>query len=234
MNFLRPSDFDISKLNIAIDPKRKNPSIGYGEMQKAVAFVTPEATTKYPRVTGDGNFHEGNPYCPASIDKASYTLDLQDFKPEAESFLAAVDDIDEKLLKFFTENQKTLLNRQNLSEQEVKMLQHRNVKHKDDGRALSLSCRKFYTDSVGNRRERKPLICDTTGAVIPQGNVMPGDRVRATMTSGGIWIVNGKFGLHWEFGDISLISRPEEEVQSHVSAFQLASGVCYEPITSNA
>jgi len=139
MSFIRPADFQISKLNITIDPKRKNPSIGYGEMQKAVAFVTPEATTKYPRVSGDGNFHEGNPYCPATIDKASYTLDLQDFKDDAAPFLLAIDAIDERLLKFFTENQKTLLNRTNLSEQEVKMLQHRNVKHKDEGKALSLS-----------------------------------------------------------------------------------------------
>ena len=224
MNCLRPSDFDISKLNIAIDPKRKNPSIGYGEMQTAVAFVTPEATTKYPRVTGDGNFHEGNPYCPASIDKASYTLDLQDFKPEAESFLVAVDDIDEKLLKFVTENQKALLNRQNLSEQEVKMLQHRNVKHKEHGqKIITLACRKFYTDTVGNRRERKPLICDELGAVMTDGTILPNDIVRSTMTSGAVWNFNGKFGLRWELGDISLVRRPEAPPPLAVHAFAVSS-----------
>lgn len=227
--YIFPNDFDINALSIHTDPKRKAPFITYGDNQKAVAFVTPAATTKYPRVTGDGNFHENNPFCPPSIDKASYTLDLQHFMNEkfGDKFVECIESIDEKVLQFFHDNQKALLKRENLSLSELKMLQHRNVKVKDGEPCLSLSCRKFYTDSVGNKRERKPLICDNKGGVIPGGNILPGDVVRATMTTGSIWVVNSKFGLHWELGDLSLVTRPDDEPPMNVSAFN-------QPIQSTA
>ena len=228
-NFLAFHSYDPSALTLAMKPDKKNPSIYYGETMKPLSFVTPAAETRYPRVTGSGNYVETNPYCPASEDKASFTLDLW-FPGDSDSpnasgwkFLKVIDNIDDQLLEFVAANQKRFLGRQNLKMEELRMLQHRNVKQKDDGfQQLSLSCRKYYKDSVGNMRERKPSICDSSGSVISGGCIMPNDIVRATMTSGSVWNVNGKFGLHWELGDVSLVERPEDNPTMQVNAFNCA------------
>jgi hypothetical protein len=223
-HFICPPNFKSENINIALNANpKKGPIVGYGDTNKNLSFVTPPATTKYPRVSGDGNFCETNPYSPESVDKASYTMDLQDFADD-QIFLDCIEKVDDALLKFVTTHQKQVLNRQNLSEAEVKMLQHRNVKHKEHGqKIITLACRKFYTDTVGNRRERKPLICDELGAVMTNGTILPNDIVRSTMTSGAVWNFNGKFGLRWELGDISLVRRPEASPPLAVHAFAVSS-----------
>lgn len=197
---------------------KKTPSIVYGKAMRAIQFVTPKGHTYYPRVTGNGNFYEGNPYAPASEDKAQFTIDIN--LECSDPFLDIINTLDDKLLEHFASNQETLLKTKGKSVDEIRMLQHRNVKYKDNGMAsLNLTVRKHYIDQVGNARVKVVNICDEQGKVKPDGQVMPGDMVRATMQTAGTWCMGGKFGLRWDLGDVAIIERAEPDNLTDVPAF---------------
>ena len=79
MNFINITEFDINQVHVAhrtLASGKTVINVRYGEMHKALSFVTPPAVTFYPRINGDGNYREGAQFGPASRDKAQYTLDL--------------------------------------------------------------------------------------------------------------------------------------------------------------
>lgn len=198
-----------------------------------VAFVTPACVTHWPRCTGDGNF--GTMWGPTDISKAKFSLDLCDTAINDDlntGFLLMsekLECIDEKLLEFVFQNQLKILGRKNLSKDECKMLQIRTVRAKYDkasgqltGHNVQLNTSKFTWDGMGGKYARVVNICDHTGAVIPGGNVAPGDVVAATMYAGQVYTGVGgdKFGIQWSFDDVSVVcQRAKLEMKSSVSAF---------------
>ena len=198
-----------------------------------VAIVTPACVTNWPRVTGDGNF--GTMWGPTDVHKAKFSLDLTDGaingqdNPNFSAFATMLEAIDDKLLAFVQANQLKILGRKNLSHDEVKMLQIRTVRPKYDkmsgaliGHSVQMTTSKFAWDGMGGKFARKINICDTTGTVIPNGTVAPGDVVAATTYANQVYTGVGgdKFGIHWSFEDISVIcQRMKLEVKCNVPVF---------------
>lgn len=207
--------------------------IQYEPTQAEVCFVSSAAVTLWPRVNGDGNF--GTMWGPTDIAKAKYTLDLTDTKingepnHEFEQWRQLMDQIDDKLLAFVTENQVKLLGRRNLSIEEVKMLQIRSIRPKYDkitgalnGHTINLTTPKYAHDGMGGKYSKVITVCDCTGQVVPGGVVCPGDVVAITMFANQVYTGVGgdKFGIHWSFEDVAVIcQRSALEVKTSVSAF---------------
>lgn len=244
---------DSVKLSLGTDRNGK-PSISMhlGANASDVAFVTPACVTHWPRCTGDGNF--GTMWGPTDISKAKFSLDLGDSpinneaNPSFAAMAAKLECIDDKLLEFVFQHQLKILGRKNLSKDECKMLQIRTVRAKYDknsgaliGHNVQLNTSKFTWDGMGGKYARKINICDHLGAVIPNGNVAPGDVVAATMYVGQVYTGVGgdKFGIQWCFDDVSVIcQRAKLEVKAQVSAFgeqQYAFAADYEamPLTND-
>lgn len=189
-----------------------------GELAAEVAMVGPACVTNWPRVTGDGNF--GTMWGPPDIQKAKFTLDLTDAQINEcvntcfTTFSDQLTQIDERLLDFVQSNQLKILGRKNLSRDECKMLQIRTVRPKYDkvsgahaGNTVQLSSSKYTWDGCGGKMPRVINICDHTGAVLPNGNVQPGDVVAATMYANQVYTGVGgdKFGIHWSFDDVQVV-----------------------------
>ena len=198
-----------------------------------VCMVTPACVTNWPRVTGDGNF--GTMYGPAEPTKAKFSLDLTDAQingvdnAQYKAFSEMLTGIDEKLLDFVHGEQLKILGRKNLSREEVKMLQIRTVRPKYDkmsgsliGHTVNASSAKYANDGMGGKFERAITICDSNGAVVPNGIVSPGDVVAATIFANQVYTGVGgdKFGIHWGFEDVAVIcQRAKLEAKTNVPIF---------------
>lgn len=204
----------------------------YGSALKEVAFTTPACITNWPRVNGDGNY--GTMWGPQDIQKAKYTLDLTDVGRMGETvpcedwtkFADVLTEIDNRLLDFVHTNQQRLLNRRNLSLEEVKMLQIRSVRPKHDkltgqllGHAFQMSTSKFQSDGMGGRFERDITICDHTGKILNNAVVQPGDLVAATCYGNQVYTGVGgdKFGIHWSFQDVAIICQRVQQLSKRTS-----------------
>lgn len=201
-----------------------------------VAFLSPACVTNWPRCTGDGNF--GTMWGPADIQKAKFSLDLTDAaingeeNPHFAPFAALLEQVDDKLLDFVHNNQLKVLGRKNLAREEVKMLQIRTVRPKYDkgsgvlvGHSVQMSTGKYAWDGMGGKFARTINVCDHTGAVVPGGNVAPGDVVAATCYANQVYTGVGgdKFGIHWSFEDVSVVcQRAKLEVRTSVPIFATA------------
>lgn len=236
--FVPYATIDPSCIQFAIKTGSDNLSMVYGQNCLDMAFVTPACITNWPRVTGDGNF--GTMWGPAEESKAKYTLDLTNVSRTGdtaattdvwEHFTRFLDEIDNKLLDFVYQNQQRILNRKNLSRDEIKMLQIRSVRPKYDkttGQLINytfqMSTPKYCPDGMGGRYMRMPTVCDYTGRVLPNGTVAPGDAVSATCYAKQVYTGVGgdKFGIHWSFCDVAVVCQRAavEHNRLHVSAFQ--------------
>lgn len=219
--FINYRDFKADEINFAMgtDFKGKTTIQMYvGSNAAEVALISPACVTNWPRVTGDGNF--GTMWGPTDVQKAKFTLDLTDAcinERENEMFTMFCEkltEIDDRLLDFVQANQLKILGRKNLSRDECKMLQIRTVRPKYDkasgalaGHSLQMSASKFTWDGCGGKVPRSINVCDHTGAVLPQGNVQPGDVVAATMYANQVYTGVGgdKFGIHWSFEDVQVV-----------------------------
>ena len=183
-----------------------------------VAIVTPPCITLWPRCTGSGNF--GTTWGPTEVTKSKYTLDLvdaaigEDWNTAFEELAARLEEVDDTVLKFVFANQMRILGRKNLSMEELKMLQIRTVRPKHDkmtgdptGRCVQLSAPVYRSDGVGGKFIKHVNICDKDGAVVPNGNVCPGDAVAATMFAAQVYtgVGGNKFGIQWSFDDVQVV-----------------------------
>lgn len=206
--------------------------IGSGAAE--VALISPACVTNWPRVTGDGNF--GTMWGPVEVTKAKFTLDLTDSpineerNTEYAKFSELMGAVDDRLLDFVQANQLKILGRKNLSRDECKMLQIRTVRPKYDkatgalaGNSVQLSAAKFAWDGCGGRYPRTINVCDHKGAVVPNGNVQPGDVVAATMYANQVYTGVGgdKFGIHWSLEDVQVVCQRTRLAQkTSVPCFQ--------------
>ena len=206
-----------------------------------VAMVTPACVTNWPRVSGDGNF--GTMWGPTDVMKAKFTLDLTDAPITDESnerwteFAKVMETIDDKLLDFVQNNQLRILGRKNLSRDEVKMLQIRTIKPKYDkitgsltGHSVQMSASKYAYDGIGGKYARVINVCDIKNAVVPNGQVCPGDVVAATTFANQVYTGVGgdKFGIHWSFEDVQVICQRSHLAQkTEVRAFGATCGYAF-------
>lgn len=235
-SFITSSTFDPDAITLSFGADRGGkPQICmlYGTSYTQLGLLSPACVTNWPRVTGDGNF--GTMWGPTDVQKAKFTLDLTDTvideqcSAEMACFIANIEAIDDKLLDFVYNNQLRVLGRKNLSRDEVKMLQIRQVRPKYDrnssqllGHTVQASTAKYGWDGMGGKVAKSINICDKTGRVIADANVCPGDVVAATMYVNQVYTGVGgdKFGVHWGFQDISIIcQRSKLESKTHVSDF---------------
>ena len=257
-SYLKPESFDKAHIHVLhrIQGNKERICVYYGEGMRSLAFVTPPATTFYPRLDGDGDYREGSQFGPQSKDKARFTIDINgtgDFQyTSAESdgdavqqfMYNVIDAIDEAVLDFMFHNQLKFLGRKNLTKEEVKMLQIRSVKqnvNKDTGELgapfVNMTARKFYYDQVGNLRERQITICDFNGDVIEGGVVKPEHVVSCTMHLANVYTGVGgdKFGIHWQLEEVAIICQAHNKRQktrvdafTHCSEFDYAVVAPYE------
>jgi hypothetical protein len=216
-NFVNWNSFDPNYLQFSLGSQQQNGkhhiNMFVGPQSTEVAIVTPACVTNWPRVTGDGNF--GTMWGPADVKQSKFTLDLtsQSIDTETnanfETFAKIIDAIDDHLLSFVHDNQWKVLKRNNLSRDEVRVLQIRSVKDRTDkctGRVLykniMLSISKFAKSF-----ERKINVCDHLGKVLINGTVAPGDVVAATMYANQVYTGVGgdKFGIQWGFQDVQVV-----------------------------
>ena len=216
-NFVNWKDFDANYLQFSIGSQQQNGkhhvNMFVGPDASEVALLTPACVTLWPRVTGDGNF--GTMWGPAEVKQAKFTIDLTSSpvgdttNSNFETFQAIMEAIDDRLLSFVHDNQWKVLKRNNLSRDEVRVLQIRSVKDRTDkctGRVLykniMLSISKFAKSF-----ERKINVCDHTGKVLPMGTVSPGDVVAVTMYANQVYTGVGgdKFGIQWGLQDVQVV-----------------------------
>lgn len=198
-----------------------------GVRMTGLQFLSPPAVTNYPKVGPDGNF--GSTYGPENEKDTKYLLDLNSTPvangvPNANftAFRAKLDALDDKLADFMHKNQTVLLGRNNLSLQEIKVLQNRSVKEKYDRDTGDFIC---YQVKLSTRKynfvgEARPVgIYDKDGAPT-QDLPGHGDVVSAAMQSGMVWIMGDKFGISWNFSDVCILAaRSQIERSSAQSAF---------------
>ena len=236
-NYMGVANFNKEQIHVnhRIQGNKEKIVVTYSEAMRSLAFVTPPATTFYPRLDGDGDFREGSQYGPQSKDKARFTIDLNvpldgDDASVQNFFDNVITAVDDAVLDFMYHNQMKFLGRKNLTKEEVKMLQIRSVKQnldKDTGDLgapfINLTCRKFYYDQVGNLRERTVTICDYNGDVVDNGVVKPEDVVSCTMHLANVYTGVGgdKFGCHWQLEEVAIICQAHNKRQrTKVPAFQ--------------
>ena len=226
MSYLNANEFKPEEVHVHVKSNgtKERILVTYGPAMRSLSFVTPPSKTNYPRVTGDGDYREGSQYGPQTPDKANYVVDVNGSCEENEAidefFTKVVKPIDEKVLDFIHANQLRFLNRKNLKKDELGMLQIKSVKHgfnRDTGNPLpprmDLKCRKFYTDQVGNKREREVSVCDCNGQVVEKGEVNPGDIVACTMHLGEVYYGVGgdKFGISWQLEDVAVLCQEQHK-----------------------
>lgn len=230
------ASFDVSQIQFALGTDRNGKptiSMTVAPAGGEVAMVTAPAVTQWPRVSGDGNY--GTMWGPSDPAKAKFTLDLTDApindQPNVsfEAFMRTMEAIDDKLLDFVVENQHRILGRKNLQRHEVKMLQVRSVRTKHDkvsgsetGHVIDLKTPKFAWAS-GSRRERPIVVCDHSGATVPNAEVCGGDVVAATMYANQVYTGVGgdKFGISWAFQEVTVICQSSRLApKAQVNAFQ--------------
>ena len=234
--FISYKDFDAKQLEFTLSDRNGKPLIHAtcGPARNEIALITAPAITLWPRVDGDGNF--GTMWGPTDVQKAKFTLDLNDSpinekkNEDFAAFASKIELVDDALLDFVHEHQLKILGRKNLSRDEVKMLQIRTVRPKFDkmsgqltGHTVNMSASKFAWNGMGGKYERKITICDSAGQVVPNAQVCPGDVVSATMYANQIYTGVGgdKFGIHWAFQDVAVVcQRAALEQKSEVTAFQ--------------
>jgi hypothetical protein len=220
-NYVNFADFDAKNINFSLGAERNNKPVilmSSGPTATNVALVSPACVTNWPRVSGDGNF--GTMWGPTDVYKSKYTLDLTDQSINGASndnfnkFTALLEEMDDRLLDFVQANQQRVLNRKNLSRDEIKMLQIRSVRPKYDrasgnlqGYTVQLSTSKFVSDGCGGKFNRQINICDHSGTVVANACVQPGDIVAATMYANQVYTGVGgdKFGIHWSFEDVQVV-----------------------------
>jgi hypothetical protein len=248
--YIHYKTFDINQLHIVakIHNNKERISMYYGPKMQSLSFLTPPALTWFPRVTGQGDF--GSPYGPDSVEKARFTLDMNnydeshpmapEFQKETKMFLQMVEAIDNALLDFMFGNQLKWLGRKNLSREEVKLFQILSVKtpiNKDTGmereKRLEMKRRMFI-----NNQEQKINICDMNGKVVPNGEVHGGDIVCATMHVGSIYngVGGDKFGISWELEDVQVVCQVQHQKQKeNVNVFQnnISSSMAHEYTTAS-
>lgn len=234
--FMRIENVNVDEIQFVVGMDRlQRPRFGitYGSNGATLAVVTPALITLYPKVNGDGNL--GSMFGPTEAIKTKYLLDLTDTpitgteNKHFETLAAFMNKVDDKLLDFVYQNQLKVMGRKNLSREEVKMLQIRTVRAKYDknsgalvAHSVNLSCPKYAWDGVGGRFERRINVCDSSGAVVPDGVVSPGDAVAATILADMVYTGVGgdKFGIHWSFRDVQVVAqRSALEVKTHVAEF---------------
>ena len=241
-HYIAFESLNVQDVNLAVGADRQGRtsiSMTYGPANGDVAMVTCPAVTMWPRCTGDGNF--GTMWGPTDVTKAKFTLDITDGAINDQEnelfkkFMAKLEELDDLLLDFVTENQLKILGRKNLSKEEVKMLQIRSIRPKYDkltgaltGHSINLSTAKYAWDGMGGKYARRITVCDHEGATLPNGQVCPGDIIAATIYANQVYTGVGgdKFGIHWSFSDVSVIcQRANAELKKEVPALQ---GYCYE------
>ena len=247
-HFIKHQDFDTAQIQFALGADRNGKvtiNMTYQPMGGEVAMVSAAAITQWPRCSGDGNF--GTMWGPQDITKAKFTLDLSDGaineQPNTEflSFMQKLEQIDDKLLDFVTENQLKILGRKNLSRDELKMLQIRTIRAKYDkmtgvlnGHSINLSTAKFCWDGMGGKYARAVVVCDHTGKTVPNGQVAPGDVVAATIYANSVYTGVGgdKFGISWSFEDVQVVcqrsrlARPTEIPAFREQVYDFAADYC--------
>jgi len=215
--------FNVNELRVSLRPTNKgthNVIIGYGADSASLSFITPPCITRYPRVTGDGNFTDKNPWSPDCKEKASFTLDLtcepvnNNQNDDMLEFHKMLDSIDDKVLDFFYQNQVKLLGRRNLNRDEVNVLLIRSSKSKidkltghDSYKVLNASTKKYHYDGVGNQRMREITLVDVKGKVLTDAKVLPGDVVAANVFLNQVYsgVGGDKFGCHWGIKDVCIV-----------------------------
>lgn len=183
-----------------------------------VALLTPACVTNWPRVNGEGNY--GTMWGPTDPMKAKFTVDLTDASinnatnTQFKEFADLMTAIDEKLLDFVQQNQLKILGRKNLSRDEVKMLQIPTIRPKYDkvsgnllSHAMQLNTAKYAYDGMGGKFAKQINVVDHTAAVVPNGQVCPGDVVAVTAHVNCIYTGVGgdKFGISWSFEDVQVV-----------------------------
>jgi hypothetical protein len=226
-NFVPWTAFDPNHIQFTLGHQQQNGkhhvNMYVGPNASEVAIVTPAAVTFWPRVTGDGNF--GTMWGPADVKQAKFTLDLTSSQigdapnSQFEQFEAIMHAIDDRLLSFVHDNQWKLLKRNNLSRDEVRVLQIRSMKDRTDkctGRVLYRNLMLSISKSAKNF-ERKINVCDHMGKVLPNGTVAPGDVVAVTMFANQVYTGVGgdKFGIQWGFQDVQVVCQRACLPQAH-------------------
>lgn len=244
-NYMHYQSLDAANVTFSLGQDRAGkPSISMQHIEGGtvgtVAIVTPPCITNWPRCCGDGNY--GTMWGPTDVMKAKFTLDLTDAKIDGvnadfHALATVLEAIDEKLLDFVHSNQQRILNRRNLSRDEVKMLQIRSVKPKFDkttgvliGHSVQLSAQKWANDGMGGKFARTINICDKDNNVVPNGTVMPGDVVAATAYVNQVYcgVSGDKFGVHWSFEDVKVFcQRKCLQAKTEVPAFAQDTS-CYQ------
>lgn len=238
-SYISIKDFDpnlVEVTTIHARNGRENIYMSYGAQHKALCFITPVCETRYPRCHGDGNLNTA--FGPTDPLKAQFTLDLHDPQtstfPDFEdwdTFMGVLDALDDKLLHFVYKNQQRLLNRRNLTMDELKMLQIRSAKRKVDkwsgelqSPTVSLTARKFYKDQCWNDREKTICLYDNQGNQLHEpAKVMPGDLVSATIQADNVYsgVGGDKFGIHWTFHDVCIVCQSDKKAgDSPAEAFK--------------
>lgn len=182
------------------------------KMSNTVGVHTPACVAHWPKCTGDGNY--GTKFGPEDPKDATFTLDLKDSfiddKPnEAFKILhQKLNQLDDKLLQFVTENQVKLLSRKNLPPEELRIMQNRSVRSMYDpdtadfiGYKIGL---KLPTHNY-NGGKQSVNILDCNGQLIPNGYVNNGDIVSAIMYPAVAYVMPEKFGIKWHFNTVSVI-----------------------------
>ena len=235
-HFYPCNNIDVEQLQFALGVDRNGKplvSMTYGPQRGELAMVSTPAVTMWPRCSGDGNF--GTMWGPTDPMKAKYTIDLNDMPIQDtenvhfKEFMAVMEQVDDKLLDFVTENQLKILGRKNLNREEVKMLQIRSVRPKYDkitgalnGHSINLSTAKYKWDGVGGKYATQITVCDVDGKAVKNGVVAAGDVVAVTMYSNQVYngVGGDKFGIHWAFQEVQVVcQRTHLESKSEVSAF---------------
>ena len=125
-------------VNHRIQGNKEKIVVSYGEGMRSLAFVTPPATTFYPRLDGDGDFREGSQYGPQTKDKARFTIDLNAPWSEQEDasvqnfFNNVISAVDDAVLDFMYHNQLKFLGRKNLTKEEVEAVKRERLRREEE------------------------------------------------------------------------------------------------------
>lgn len=209
---------------------------GYGTNNKpkititsGLSFLSPALRTNWPCLGGDGNF--GTKFGAEEQKDAKYVCDLTSMQisdrieNNFEQFAERLSQADEALLQFVYENQ-DLIGRQNLSKENVEVLQNKSIKTKRDEGGNSLY-RSFYVgaklyqyNAAGSKVRFHLPICDCTGTVMSELEVTPGDIISVCAYAKSAYLMAGKFGIQWCLEAVSVLAKGDTlPAPTHIVAF---------------
>jgi hypothetical protein len=209
---------------------------GYGTNNKpkitltsGLSFLTPALRTNWPFLGGDGNY--GTKFGSDEQKDAKYVCDLTSMpiSDQAENhfdrFAEKLAQADDALLQFMYENQE-LIGRQNLSKENVEVLQNKSVKTKrDEGgnplyRSFYVGAKLYQYNASGSKARFHLPICDGTGTVMSELEVTPGDIISVCAHAKSAYLMAGKFGIQWCLEAVSVLAKGDTlPAPKHIAAF---------------